>query len=1089
MSYWHLTAISQQYRSLPDKTFLYNDSRNLLIFLTPSRPPYAFDARRQDNLDAHWAFAATSAELNAAGIGYHVESGSETSSTSHSTSTRPRALTRSAHDNPHASKRRANLPPWHYDVYGTPPGAASEPVGLSSSRTGSEPRFGDEDGGPIHLPPTHFLSAPVNSPSTPDQASFHQSLPPLQRLDDRARNVLPPIHSIGRSSARASPRFANVHHSAPPTPVFAAAAYAPPGLTSPALQSPAIVDSPRLPHSPLSYVSAPPASRRPANSPSLFGASTVNPPFIDYGAPADPTLCFTRPVHFDSRVPAAAHIPGYFEAPLPHDVRPYVVANLGPNAARAATAFDPHPSGPPPATFDRSVPANKHPHVPAPAQAVTPSVAQPRTPSRATPASQVASTVRSRTSGGPLHMPAQAAHSSVPFAPNRPAKLPNSGSLASGACTSGHPQQSLARREPIKIPRTPDRGLSSDVIDLTFSSSPPDAATLFGPPEVQHNPEPLIKQESITDLFFLEETDELEHDEPEVEDLAPAAPAPVVAVAAVGLPTAHGQGTRRFPWSLYPGGPEKYISSEARLVLFSTDRGRYRWLICKDGYIFECFFPPEFSDAAKLELCNALKAPRKSGNNFIFTKSIRELSETVFMGKRNPSAIHGRLRVLCQNWQNVTLVKDLLGGNVDFNRPQVELINHLNSQISVYRSQHPSLKTFHAWTFITYLDAPPGVESWHARMGHFLRDHPVYAATPFRSGRMSPSASAASAFWTGNSDPDPPANNAPGIPAGPVTNQGTPTVPATNHSASGVAAIGTSAGASGKSKGRPKRGTLENSAVKGSVSSLPSAPSSVSEPASLASTPATGPLDLFGSGHVVPRQPVPPRSGNCTTIGTHSAAASRSTHSPHDVSQASRIELIREAHAVGAQGANDSTWLIHRERDMLKDIRSKEHELKAQRLKIEEAQAQADIDLKHKKQLMEFCLQIQDSPHASAASRSKANLILNATLEASAAAVAFNVPVPNDNGVVAFSTPDPAIRSPAGQPMSPSSGSYQPRSTPVKRQPSQTPGAGPSRSQEGLRLSSRGGSGTVASIPESDRSAGKKAEVDVGNLAGGWGAL
>ncbi|KAG8741682.1 hypothetical protein FRC12_015583 [Ceratobasidium sp. 428] len=90
-----------------------------------------------------------------------------------------------------------------------------------------------------------------------------------------------------------------------------------------------------------------------------------------------------------------------------------------------------------------------------------------------------------------LHDPARAAHTPVRPA-NRPLKTPNASSDASRAHT---PKQRPP--QPITIVTTPTRASrDKDVIDLTHSSSPPDAATLFGPRRGPA-PAPLIKQESF----------------------------------------------------------------------------------------------------------------------------------------------------------------------------------------------------------------------------------------------------------------------------------------------------------------------------------------------------------------------------------------------------------------------------------------------------------------------------------------------------------------------------------------------------------------------------------------------------------------
>ncbi|KAG8722678.1 hypothetical protein FRC08_014423 [Ceratobasidium sp. 394] len=517
---------------------------------------------------------------------------------------------------------------------------------------------------------------------------------------------------------------------------------------------------------------------------------------------------------------------------------------------------------------------------------------------------------------------------------------------------------------------------------------------------------PLIKQESELPEHEAPDFEVPEFDDPDLEPFEPVES------------RSSAESNKKYPWSLYPGGHDKYMSADA----LAPGRG---WadtgtLFCGDrrnpAYIY------------RVRLRDALKPPRKSGKNLIFRKSLVELHKK-FNEQRDLKALYGRLRCLCQTYLNIQIINQATGGSIDLSCPELELIHHLNAQIDVIRPHHDSLKYFGAWRYTAFVTGV-GENTW------FNRLHQI--------GRISPRGAA---FWRGEDE-----CAQPGASAKPAATKAKPA----------------------KVKGRVDSASKYQLSVdtigEGSESSLPSAPStrpSESSSQSFASSPAT---NSCASGRVVPRQPAPLRATGrrASTMGEQSTAESRATHSPEDPSQASRIELIREGRAAGVQGVNSNLWLIQREQDMLLDLRGKGHELKARRVELEEAEMQARIHSERQKNHRDFLLQLRASGPQGDTDNLMAgtvNTMIVASLEASAQGAPFAPPtpaaVPRPATAASLAvTPSTVAPARSANKVRPNSSTYFERlpdsayySQPVhpKREMSQTPGAGPSMGRKSSR--------------------------------------
>ncbi|QRV92651.1 hypothetical protein RhiJN_20669 [Ceratobasidium sp. AG-Ba] len=1010
MSYWNLAAISHKYRSLPGENHPIERLSRLATLLNSllvrrmvgfystegKDPPYTIDGYGQDDYDTQWTLVASAIELNAAGVPYRVESGSEASS-ARSSSIRPRALTNSCPDNHRASKRHANDS--RQDGAGYPPtSVASEPIATyhSSRASNSRTHLGHEDLGRLRLPPMHSRSGPVNSPAT-----SNQSLPPL-------RYALPPFDFDHRGPAQAQPEPRSVHQN-PRLAATLTTVYASPDFEPSTLRSPAVSDSTAFPCFSTQALSLP---RRTANrTPSFEPSPATNSPLLaDHGAITGANLSFNRrPTSSNSSAPVGGFTHNSVNAPLPRNL------DIG-----VATAWD---GGPDWATglldYDPSEFASHH---------STPIVtSSPSRPSKAVHGLSASTPWPGGDSSATR--PSQSGSTSWPFTQT----------------TYAHDQRS------VPIPQSHE-----DVIDLT-SSSPPDVATVFESVRVKRSSTPLIKQESF-DFFLPEQLEPQPECKPEPQPgprpKTPPCTPQLEERAAVGQKRKTsvaqplcGYNVQEYPWAIYPGGPVLYLSADAKSQLFSARRSNCRWLLSEDMLIIEALFPLLYSKTAHKYLRRALQAVHKEGSKS-YSKPAVEISVDVFDNARIPSAIYNRIQHLCLTWQGVNALLALIGGSIDFTLPTPKLIKQLNDQIDYHQSRETLLKGLHGWTVIMNCKSRDKSKSIQACMAQYLHGHPTYDPVAFRSGRLAPATSAAVNFWINLADSDSDSELDLGAPAQLVAEPAAPSIaPTLPHAPNTASTKPTSNKGKGRAVPQAKQKPADNSAVEGSVSSLPSAPSSISERASTSSTPVTTPHSV-SSGFVVPRQPVPPRTGSRPTASGRSTT-SLDTHSPKDVSQALKLELIREARSAGDKGTSESAWLIKREQEMLSVARSREHELKARQISIQETQANAEIDMKQKNQLVQMCLQIQNSSCPDPTSLTRISSILNATLDATAAAAKLKIPLPGPGPspeTPAFgSAPGLVLQSRAGQPV-PASPRRSRRSPSVlpQRQPSQTPGAGPS---------------------------------------------
>ncbi|KAG8698642.1 hypothetical protein FRC09_007118 [Ceratobasidium sp. 395] len=275
-----------------------------------------------------------------------------------------------------------------------------------------------------------------------------------------------------------------------------------------------------------------------------------------------------------------------------------------------------------------------------------------------------------------LHDPARAAH--TPVRPtNRPLKTPNASSNASRAHT---PKQRPP--QPITIVTTPTRASrDDDVIDLTHSSSPPDAATLFGPRRGPA-PAPLIKQESFPLSLS---GDHKRQDKPPPALPGPPSPpgpppSPPGPPPPPPLPTSfYSTGN----WNSHIGGQHKVVAEvtfRTRVLGYKPNnpKDRPRWMIPEDvkmiNYIYKLPYTKEQSEIVQKAL-----TPAKRGEYSIV---IHDMNNTIFYNNRKPSAIHRRVRGQAENWQATNLLLDHLGVGFNFERGEAELIAAIGPRLA-----------------------------------------------------------------------------------------------------------------------------------------------------------------------------------------------------------------------------------------------------------------------------------------------------------------------------------------------------------------------------------------------------------------------
>ncbi|KAG9121633.1 hypothetical protein FRC07_002341 [Ceratobasidium sp. 392] len=359
-------------------------------------------------------------------------------------------------------------------------------------------------------------------------------------------------------------------------------------------------------------------------------------------------------------------------------------------------------------------------------------------------------------------------------------------------------------------------------------SSPPDVATLLDGPlftQCNHSPVPLVTQE----LFPLQLCDKLEGNKfkqapapnpapnpvplptplPAPVPALTLAPVPAPALALAPMPAPAPAPAPRYPWSLYPGGHDKVIPLAQFEKLFSCpgDCLHNHWLACEDSAIIQAVFKHPYSLQNKKILQAALTAPKATGYHKV-------LVDNKFKGKRKVKTIHSRLCLICRTWTATVTLQDLITNAViTFSCPEAEVLDTINGGGPVYLPL----------------------------MTPYLDGHPTYSPPNYQSGHVFPFGLDASSFWTNNSN----LNNYDydydnGV-AGPSTFQ--------------TSSVAQSLSDKGKGKAQEVEPS-DNLAVKGSVSSLPSAPSTISEPNSSASAAAHGTRKQLNSGgYVVPRRP------------------------------------------------------------------------------------------------------------------------------------------------------------------------------------------------------------------------------------------
>ncbi|KAG8776184.1 hypothetical protein FRC12_001055 [Ceratobasidium sp. 428] len=1004
-SYWHLAAVSQRYRSLPSYDYpleRLSQLSDLLSFVlvqhmvdlsggTGEGPPYGSDAYSRapyHTPGAHWTMAGNPAELNAAGISYHIETGSETTS-SHSTSnsSRARALTASANDNPRAPKRRVYgnyISDWRDDIYGTPPSVASEPVDIYSS-VGVE----HESAGQIRLPPIQPHSHPP-------------------------ANLLPPIRSV-------------------------------------------------FEHPP-SYGSAAPR-RHPVRpwQPSNWGYENYDPSYLDAGDyrsshfPAGTTDTPTRPAA-DPPLEMLNVGSGPSRAPVSNRPSPQPI-DIAPNPYRAPKDDDvidlTHSSSPPDvATLFR------------PRRSPVPLIKK-----ESLPLLYFGDDSREVK---PAREPGAAAAIPVAPKPRIVAPVPLPGPRQSPPAPPGLPPPQQ-QQQPIPPPALP---------------GPPPPP----PPPPQQPP--------------------------------PASPPPA------GPPRSFYNGGH---WNSHPGGQNKFVAEDVFQALISTYNpdskyDRHRWFAPEDQKMIDWLYKLLCTKEQRAIVRKA-HAPAKRG---VLSHVIHDMNRDCFGSKRKATAVHARVIGMSKTWQASTLLLTLLPAGFDLSRPESVLFPELTQYITGFQIEHPQLRGLHPWTFMMYATNAGGGPPFITAMTPYLIGNPIYSPTMFRSGQVSPGGTSLAAVWVDplpNSDNED--NNAHttglnGITGAIVTGAvgglvvagtaGGPAVagvvggPVVAGTVGGLAATGAVGGATvtgavggaavtgvaggvvvaggaapgaaqlGSDRGKARDAEPPNNlAVEGSVASLPSAPSTVSELASSLSAPITRNTD--DSGFVMPRQPVPPRTGNRTTASARNTTGSKATYSPEDPSQATRIECIR---GVG-QTMSESVRVIEREQSIMKSCQEEANRIKASRVKIAETKQAAETQLQQRRAVMEWCHQVQKDPTSDENLRSEARSILKATLLASAQSAGIVVPGTESaaGNVLPGAAPtadslNPALFSPAvdsapapESPLPPTLGfDFDPtllapvdafanptdemlRSQLVRseRQPSQTPGAGPSGSSSFPHLS------------------------------------
>ncbi|KAG8740985.1 hypothetical protein FRC10_003491 [Ceratobasidium sp. 414] len=394
------------------------------------------------------------------------------------------------------------------------------------------------------------------------------------------------------------------------------------------------------------------------------------------------------------------------------------------------------------------------------------------------------------------------------------------------------------------------------------------------------------------------------------------------------------------PPSRYPGGPP-YLGRELTTILLKEGRHGCCRMIWEEYLIIEYYlykFPPRCPG-----IIGALRLPTYQGKHPKYHISLQNLREGVFFnGRRNP-ALHRMLRAVALTYQQIRLFDRLNHIQYDFSRRDDELIDEIGPRISHYQTMYGLLKTFNAWRYICY--CRNGTNSWFTGLDMLLKDHPIYSVIEMHDGAISPRPKRIGAPNGSRSSSNTVAHGTQGsalklAASKPTTSKPTAPKPTAPKPAAPKPAAPRKTKGKGKADAPPVITWQVNSAVGGSVSSLPSAPSSttvseISASTSASRTRSSAPTDPHISGTTslaVPHKSVPPRVGN-----------RRSSSTPEinlldEVSQPTAIEIIRETQAskhdlhakvvaIKQETERNKLGLLEREQEKSERFREQSHQL------------------------------------------------------------------------------------------------------------------------------------------------------------------
>ncbi|KAG8696284.1 hypothetical protein FRC08_007257 [Ceratobasidium sp. 394] len=310
------------------------------------------------------------------------------------------------------------------------------------------------------------------------------------------------------------------------------------------------------------------------------------------------------------------------------------------------------------------------------------------------------------------------------------------------------------------------------------------------------------------------------------------------------------------------------------------------------------------------------------------------------------------LRDICSTFSAIRLFDHVTGGNFDLTRPDRDLIFEINPRIHALQPKYKELKDFNAWRYICYCRG--GQDSWFSLLHTHLHSHPTYSKINMHNGLVSPRPER---FGAGNGSRS--------------------TARASeNASGSGGTLGGSHRGVPKPAMPRQDKGkgrstsidpAHQNSAIEGSESSLPSAPSS---------TTVSDRLTSMSGAHTGSSAPTDSAAHRSTTrrSGTHASPSipeSRNTNSPNDISQATAIEVLRETQAskrefneqvvvLKKQLDKAKIALLTREQEKSEHFREQAHELERARLSLEQAKTRALIESQRQEQQERLLLAVRD---------------------------------------------------------------------------------------------------------------------------------